>query len=126
MSFIEYNANPDKTRVGDCVVRAIAKATNQDWDSVLLGLTLESIMIHDMPSADFVWGSYLSKKGFKRYVITNGCLDCYTVEDFCRDHPEGTFVLGTGKHAIAVVDGDIYDTWNSSTELPIFYWQKEE
>lgn len=126
MAFIKYNANPEKTRVGDCVVRAIAKATNQDWDSVFIGLSLESLINHDMPSADFVWGSYLFKKGFKRYAISKNCMECYTVEDFCEEHPKGTYVLGTGSHAIAVIDGDVYDTWDSTTELPIFYWKKEE
>lgn len=126
MAFIEYNANPEKTRVGDCVVRAISKATDQDWETVLIGLCLEGVIYHDMPSADFVWGCYLNKKGFKRYVITADCKDCYTIEDFCNDYPDGVYVLGTGSHAICVVDGNIYDTWNSSSEIPIFYWKKEE
>lgn len=126
MPYVEYNANPSKTRVGDCVVRAISKATGQDWETVLVGLTLEALIHHDMPSADFVWGSYLYKKGFSRNLITRGCYDCYTIEDFANDHPKGTYVLGTGSHAICVIDGVIYDTWDSSSELPIFFWKKEE
>lgn len=125
MAFVLFNPNPEKTRVGDCVVRAICKATNENWETVYLGLALEGLKEHDMPSANIIWGRYLNKKGFKKKVITRDCLNCYTVQDFCLEHPDGVYVLGTGSHAICVVDGDIYDTWDSSSEIPIFYFVKE-
>lgn len=30
MNFIQYNPNPRGNRVGDCVIRAISKATGRD------------------------------------------------------------------------------------------------
>ena len=30
--YIEYNSNPENKLVGDCVVRAISKVTDQDWE----------------------------------------------------------------------------------------------
>ena len=51
---------------------------------------------------------------------------CYTVKDFCKDHPQGVFVLGTGTHAVAVIDGDYYDAWDSGNKVPLFYWRKEK
>jgi hypothetical protein len=48
------------------------------------------------------------------------------VEDFCRDNPEGTYVLGTGSHAIAVIDGNYYDAWDSGREQPMYYYRKDD
>lgn len=124
MAYKFFNPNPDRIRVGDCVVRAIAKATDQDWESTYLALMMEGLTLHDMPSSNHVWGMYLYRKGFDKKAIDMPCIKCYTLADFCRDHPKGSYVVGTGSHAIAVCDGDIYDTWDSSSEIPIFYWRK--
>ena len=80
--------------------------------------------MHDMPSINKVWDEYLRRYGFYRNVIPNMCPTCYTVLDFCRDHPTGKFVLATGSHVVAVVNGDYYDSWNSGNEVPIFYYRK--
>ena len=125
MAYVQYNPNPQKNLVGDCVIRAISKVTNQDWDTSYLGVVLEGYAIKDMPSANYVWGAYLMSKGFKRYVIPNTCPDCYTVADFTHDNPEGTFLLATGTHVVAVENGDYYDSWDSGQEVPIYYWKKE-
>ena len=80
--------------------------------------------MNDMPSSNAVWGAYLRTLGFKREAIPNTCPECYTVNDFCEDNPEGVFIVATGNHVVAVVDGDYYDTWDSGDELPIYYWRK--
>lgn len=78
----------------------------------------------DMPSSNNVWGEYLKQKGFRRAVIPDTCPSCYTVKDFCFDNPSGKFLLATGSHVIAVVNGDYYDTWDSGEEVPIYYWER--
>lgn len=123
--FIEENRNPAGKRVGDCVIRAISLAMNKEWDDVYAGVMLKGFQLKDMPSANYVWGSYLQEKGFQRYAIPNRCPDCYSVKDFCRDNPEGTFILGTGTHVVTVRDGNYYDTWDSGDEVPIYIWRKE-
>jgi hypothetical protein len=79
-----------------------------------------------MPSANHVWGKYLRNKGFERKVIPDSCPDCYTVKDFCDDHPKGTYILAISGHVVTVIDGAYYDTWDSGDEIPIYYWQRKE
>ena len=126
MAYVEYNPNPSKKLVGDCVIRGITKVTNSDWKSVYMDILLQGYKMNDMPSSNSVWGAYLYSKGFRRYVIPNTCPDCYTVKDFCRDYPKGVYLLATGSHVVAVEDGNYYDTWDSGDEIPIYYWRKEQ
>ena len=90
--YVEYNANPTNRRVGDCTVRAISKALDQDWETTYAGLTAYGFIRGDMPNANHVWGAYLKSKGFRQYVIDTE-KEIYTVEDFCNDYPYGTFIL---------------------------------
>ena len=80
----------------------------------------------DMPHSNSVWGAVLRENGFKREAIPNTCPECYNAEDFCNDHPEGTYVLGFGRHTATVKDGILYDSWCSLEEIPQYYWKKEE
>ena len=123
--WIEYNPNPCGRRVGDCTVRAITKALNVDWETAYAMIVNAGFLLGDMPSTDSVWGAVLRQHGFRRKSLPDSCPDCYTAEDFCRDHPKGTYVLGFGGHVATVVDGNIYDAWNSSNEIPQFVWYKE-
>ena len=121
-----YNANPYKIRVGDCVIRAISKALNQPWEDTYIDLTIQGYLMGDLLSSNAVWGAYLKSKGFTRDIISNDCPECYTIEDFCNEYPKGTYIIGTGTHAVCVIDSTIFDTWNSSGETPIYYYQKGE
>ncbi len=122
----EYNPNPAGRRVGDCVVRALSMATGQTWERTYIDLCIEGLVRSDMPNADHVWGSYLRRIGFKRHALPDSCPDCYTVEDFCKDHPTGSYVLAIGGHVVAAKDGNFLDSWNSANEVPAYYWQREE
>lgn len=79
-----------------------------------------------MPSSNAVWGAYLRSHGFVRDIIPMECPDCYTVSDFARDHPTGTFVLALRGHVVCVRDGCVFDSWNSLAEIPLYYWHKED
>lgn len=120
--YIEWNNNPVSKRVGDCSVRAISKALDVDWETAYAMIASNGFAMGDMPSSNSVWGAVLRQNGFKKQAIPNSCPDCYTFADFARDNPRGTFVLGTGTHVATVVDGNIYDSWDSSDEIPAFVW----
>lgn len=124
--WIEYNPNPVARRVGDCAVRALAKALDMTWEQAYTKLVTSGFSMGDMPSSDSVWGAVLRQHGFYRKAIPDQCPNCYTAEDFCKDHPEGVYVLAFGGHVAAVVDGNIYDTWDCSGFIPQYYWYKEK
>lgn len=125
MAYIHYNPNPVGRSVGDCAVRAISKALKMDWETAYIAIAMNGFSMGDMPSSDSVWGAVLRQNGFYRKSIPNRCPDCYTAADFCRDHPYGTFVLGFGGHVATVVHGDLFDSWDSSLEIPQFYWHRK-
>ena len=118
----EYLNNPVGRKVGDCAVRAISKALDMGWEAAYIALTINGLSMGDMPSSDSVWGATLRQHGFKRENIPNECPQCNSIEEFCEDHPIGTFVVGTGGHVVTVIDGDYYDSWDSGKEIPQFVW----
>lgn len=121
-----FNPNPARKLVGDCVIRAVSKMTDQDWEKTYLEIALQGFIMHDMPSSNEVWDAYLKLKGFDRFTIPNTCPDCYTVADFCLDNPVGEFMLATGTHVIAVKDGNYYDTWDSGNVVPIYFYKRRK
>lgn len=120
-----YQPNPCGRSVGDCSIRAVAKALNITWEEAYNLICDAGYKMCDMPSSDSVWGAVLRSNGFYRTSIPNNCPDCYTAEDFCRDNPVGIFVLGFGGHVATVVDGYLYDSWDSSREIPVYMWYKK-
>ena len=122
--YVQYNPNPYHKRVDDCVIRGIAKVLGKDWNTVYLGVAMQGFTSKNMPSSNAVWGEYLRRNGFRRYAIPNSCPSCYTVADFADEHPKGRYILATGSHVIAVVDGDYYDTWDSGEEVPVYFFER--
>ena len=125
MSYIHYNPNPDGKVVGDCVVRALTVLLNDTWNHVYADICMQGAYMHDMPAADAVWGEYLRLNGYTKHVLPNTCPNCYTINHFIKDFPNGKYLVATGTHVVAVVDGNFYDTSNSENEMIIYYWRKE-
>lgn len=122
---MDYNPNPFGRRTIDCAVRAVARALGWSWDRAYLEILLEGYRQKDMPSQNRVWGAVLRRNGFKRGEVPRYCRDCYTVADFARDRPRGVYVLPVEGHVVTVIDGRLYDTFNSASENPIFYYYRE-
>ena len=107
--WVYFNPNPVRgQRVGDCTVR----------------LMVQACALSDMPSANYVWGSYLAKQGFHRKLVDQSERYIYTVNDFCADHPTGTYILCIDGHVVTVQDGRYFDTWDSGNEIPVYYWER--
>lgn len=124
---IQYNPNPVKSNgVDDCSVRAVAKALDVSWETAYVMLMMAGYSMGDMPHSNVVIGAVLRQNGFSREYPPSGCPDCYTVEEFCEQNPEGTFVVFSQNHTATVVDGNLYDSWDSLGNNIIFVWYKDE
>ena len=123
--YVQFNPNPIAARVGDCAVRATAKALGISWEEAYIELVLQGLIFADMPSANNVFGAVLRRNGFKRHTVPNECPDCYTVKDFAQEHPKGVYVIGLNNHVVTMINGDWFDSWDSGEEIPVYYWRLE-
>ena len=120
----EYNPNPCGRKTGDCSVRALCAALDMTWEDAYIEMVIEGLSMCEMPSANRVWGAVLENHGFKKKLIP--CeYKCYTTEDFAGEHFKGIYVLGFGNHVCTIRDGIIMDAWDSSREIPLYYFVKE-
>ena len=124
--WVEYNPNPAGRRVGDCAVRAVAKALEVDWDTAYTMIVAQGYVMGDMPSSNAVFGAVLRQHGFARETIPDTCPDCYTASDFLSDHPTGVYVLGFGGHVATAKDGVLYDSWDSQNEFPQYLFYRKD
>lgn len=124
--FRETNPNPVGRRVTDCAVRAVSLALGLDWETTYLLIALNGMQMGDMMEVNSVWGSVLRQHGYYRKALPDTCPDCYTVRDFCADHPHGVFVLGLHEHTVCVIDGDWLDIFDSGDEPVEFYWFRKD
>lgn len=125
MDFVFYNPNPCGRNVGDCVIRAVCKATGEDWQTVYTALCVQGYRMCDLPNSNAVWGAYLLEHGYHQALIPDTCPMCYTIADFGADHPSGAYIVATGRHVTYVENGILYDSWDSRNEIPTYYFFKE-
>ena len=123
LMWIKINPNPGRKEVPDCVVRALSTALNRRWLEVYDDLCELGREEYNMPSADAVWGKYLYRMGFEPFMLPEKCPSCITIKRFCIMYPHGIYIIGTGGHAVAVIDGNYYDSWDSGEEIPSFFWR---
>lgn len=107
-----YNPNPRNKLIGDCVVRAIAVSTDRSWEDVYMDLCVQGLYMHDMPSSNHVWSSYLYRIGYNDQIVAP-----ISVREFSASHDTGNYILSTGTHVIALMDGIYIDTWDSGDEI---------
>jgi hypothetical protein len=125
MPYQYYNPNPKGIKVGDCAVRAVSKAIGTDWQDAYVSLCAEGLVCKDMPSANYVWGNYLKRFGFQERLISSACPNCTTVAEFAKDNPKGRYVLACQNHVVTCIDGTFFDAWDSSSEVILFFYEKE-
>lgn len=121
--YIHFNGNPCGLSIGDCVIRAISIVTGYSRYKVYAGLCLQGFPCTAWGNSNAIWANYLHYLGYKRFMVSSNTE--YTVADFARDHQNGRYVLGTGSHAVAVINGDWVDSWDSGQEIVQYYFTKE-
>lgn len=125
--FKPYNPNPVGALTDDCTARALTLALGVNWDTAFFRIALNAAQMGTMElRKNAVWWSVLRQHGFSRRSLPETCPDCYTVADFCADHPRGVYVIGTDEHVVAAIDGDYYDTEDSGKCVVLYFWYREE
>lgn len=118
--YVYYNPNPERRVTNDCVIRAVSKIMGISWTRAFDQIADEARMRSDTMDANHVWISWFIRHGFRFYPLPNECPYCYTVKEFCEEHPDGEYILGTGTHVVAVKNGDWFDSFDSADMIPSF------
>ena len=126
MRWVYANPNPCRSEEPDCVVRAISIATGKTWDEVHWDLCLLSHERCTMPSTNWLWELYLKQNGFEKFLLPKSCPECVTVREFAGRFTDGTYVIGTGNHAVAVISGRYIDSWDSGDSTPTYFFRRSE
>jgi len=120
--FIKENVNPEKKKTGDCVIRAIAKAEGKPWLVVFDSLVDIARKTYSSPSYKDVYGMYLGR--YKKVTATyaeNGKKKYYTVGQVAKW--DGTYIINVRKHLTTVIDGNIYDIWDTTHKKALNIWK---
>lgn len=125
MSYMHYNPNPLGKAAEDCTVRAISKLTNSTWDNAYFTVMIGGYLEKTMPDQKSAINTLMEYLGYKRHEIPDTCPKCYTIKEFTRDFPRGSYLVATGSHVVAVINGNYYDAFDSGNEVPLNYWRKE-
>lgn len=120
-AFKRYNANTKNINKGDCSVRALSLAYGLEYADVYKELKSTAGA-----------GRYNTGFNIYRFVDRHGgeILKMYdtriTVEEFSEKYPTGTYLLFTApptknsrgiNHVVALIDGNVYDSWNSLDQI---------
>lgn len=117
--------------VGDCVCRAIAIATEEDYKKVYNELGA----LHKKRTGTKSARDGIYKEDIKKYMGSKGWVWHPTmgIGTGCKVHldadelPKGRIVCSLSRHLVAVVDGVLHDTYDSSregTRCVYGYWTK--
>lgn len=111
-----YNANPNNRFIDDCTLRAISLLTGRSWHEIYAELSYlannDSLM---MDSVQFI----------EKYLDDRYPRECHyskTVGEFAKEYPYGKYAITTNGHITAIIDGDIYDTFNPSDRIMRCAW----
>ena len=118
--FYEYNANPYKNDIEDCVIRALSVLTNRDWEEVydeLSDLARDNGLLFS--NVRFV-ENYLDNR-YKRE-----CHYSKTVGEFAKEFPYGKYAITMNGHITALVDGVIIDSFDPRNRVMRCAWKIDD
>ena len=120
-----YHVKGQKAKNGDCVIRAICKASGLDWFKVYDMLCARGREVGDFGNNRTVYPSVIEDLGFKPVSVKRDAgKKAMTVERFIDEHPTGVYILRLAHHLTCVVDGVCYDTWYPQRMTIYKYWTK--
>ena len=131
-TFHFHNANPKGKITPDCSIRAISTVLGQSWEEIIREMTELSIKTGYFINENKCINKYMQMKGFTLCKQPRKDDNTkYTGQEFCRTlmHPiysedlkltnkgfEINRILANigGHHIVAIMSGQIWDTWNST------------
>lgn len=138
-TFHFYNANPKNRITGDCVVRAISLALDQDYNKTVMELAEMQCRTGYNNADKKLYGKYLEGKGWiKRSQPRKADGTKYTGEEFCREISKSIEFLGKtivanigGHHIVCIKETSplgyhkVHDIWDSTDGCIGNYWIKK-
>jgi len=112
MKFIKSNPHPTGKKIGDCVVRSIAIATNKKWIDVYKELCEVGIELKDMPNSKPVYEEYLKRNGWTKMPMPRDNGRRIRLELWADTLDDKLFIANVVKHLTVVEKGTLLDTWN--------------
>lgn len=131
---VKYNANTRGTRTGDCTARAISLAFGIDYQQARKALN-DSAKAHNLANKRPFW-EYNSHSNCIEVIRNlgggglNGNVERIPVGEFADNHSTGTYIIwcsktglsNVGNHLVTIIDGKIYDSWDSRGYMVKGYW----
>ena len=124
-TFHFHNENPTGRRTGDCVIRAIARASGDSWDDTLTGLFKVALKMKSELAYKDCYDRYLQEQGWtkgKQPRKADGTK--YTVAEWYKKNPHATQVISVANHLTCMIDGKCNDIWNCTSLTVLNYWTK--
>lgn len=132
-TFHFYNANPKNKITSDCVIRAICTALERPYDEIYEELFKYSIKCGYMLNDKKCYEKYLESKGWKKHHQPKKPNNTkYSGKEFCEDVQDNSWNLPKrivahigSHHLVAIIDGKVWDVWDSTYGSIGNWWSKE-
>lgn len=134
-TFHYFNANPKNRKGSDCVVRAVCTALEQSWEDTVREMTEVGLKHGFLLNDDKTIDKYMEYKGWvkcrqprkadnTKYTGKEWCRRLQAMEiPTCQRMSKIVANLG-GHHTVAIMDGKVYDIWDSTDGCIGNYWIK--
>ena len=131
-TFHYHNANPRNRITTDCVIRAISTATEIPYERVVMEMAeLQCKTGYDDGDVKLI-DRYLKSKGWvKNPQPRKDDGTKYTGKEFCEEvrthrHWYSPAIIANigGHHTVAIMFGQVYDSWDSTDGCIGNYWEK--
>ena len=129
-----HNQKPHNRITTDCVIRAISTATGKAYEDIVILLAGIQIKTGFDPSEKDGYGKLLKYLGWEMHKQPRKADGRkYTGKEFCRALNNGEIDIESNKriiahigthHLVAIMDWQVWDTWDSSDGCIGTYWIK--
>lgn len=117
------DGTPMKWHKGDCVVRALCACTGMPWTEMYNIMVQRGLERYTMPNSEEVYEWILEQNGFVRNSFKR-TEKKPTLNEFCKTHPNGIYVIRISSHLVTIKDGKIQDTWDCGAWTVRSYFSK--